>query len=490
MRWPHGWTLEMTDTLAIERFAITGVGAAGGGAGDRLGAMIARVDKQRLATSLERQCASLLNSGGGVVQIRKLQVVIDRAGVSDPDAVADQLAKAIAMAIARAVRVAPTDNVVVHASSSARFASFLVALSAGTAWSGWWFENLKPLRILPLSAAIRTVLLMDSSESCAILAAIPRDNLELVLGTLAETDADAVVHAISPQCDSHGAAEQWVQVFALPCPAAPLGASQLELYALAVCAARSVAHAATEAEGVGPLPPLAAVRIWAALTRAGTPNAAALLATADPHRWRAACPELSVSDIAALTLLTVHERAMVADAAEQAGLTDVVPAHYTRFGGLILLWTCLLDEMPDALPNAPGDPYGVAALVALSTLYPDDWHADICADAVLRALFQVHARAQFADLVAYRTQHAALLQALAIAALGNFKRRLTGFAAASFAFLLDNMLDVGARVTIDHTAVKIVLDRPKLDVLLSISGIANRTIPLSDGRILTIERAP
>jgi hypothetical protein len=102
----------------------------------------------------------------------------------------------------------------------------------------------------------------------------------------------------------------------------------------------------------------------------------------------------------------------------------------------------------------------------------------------------VHARAQFADLVAYRTLHAALLQALAIAALGNFKRRLTGFAAASFAFLLDNMLDVGARVTIDHTAVKIVLDRPKLDVLLSISGIANRTIPLSDGRILTIERAP
>lgn len=480
----------MANTLAIERFAVTGIGAACGGAGDRLGAMIASVDKQRLATSLKRQCANLLNSGDGVVQIRKLQVVIDRAGVSDPDAVADQLARAIAMAIARAVRVAPTDNIVVHASNSARFASFLVALSAGTAWSGWWFENLRPLRILPLSAAIRTVLLMDNAQSCAILAAILRDNLELVLGTLSDPDADAVVRAISPQCDSHGSAAEWAQVFGLPRPAALLGASQLALYALAACAARSVAHAATETEGVGPLPPLAAVRIWAALARAGKPNAAALLATADPHRWRTAYPELSANAIAALAQLTKQDRAMIADAAEQAGLADAVPAQYTRFGGLILLWTCLLDEMPEALPDAPGDPHGVAALVALSTLYPDDWHADFCGDAVLRALFQVHARAQFADLVAYRMQHAALLEALGIAAFVNFKRRLTGFAEASFAFLLDNMLDVGARVTIDHADIKVVLDRPKLDVLLSISGLANRTIPLPDGRILTIERAP
>lgn len=479
----------MTDTLAIERFTITGVGAAGGGAGDRLGAMIASVDKQRLATSLKRQCANLLNSGDGVVQIRKLQVVIDRAGVSDPDAVADQLARAIAMAIARAVRVAPTDNVVVHASNSARFASFLVALSAGTAWSGWWFENLKPLRILPLSAAIRTVLLMDSAESCAILAAIPRDNLELVLGTLSDPDADAVVHAIAPQCVRHGSAAQWAQLFALPRPAAPLGASQLALYAFAVSAARSAADAATEAGGTAPLPPFAAVRIWAALSRAGTPNAAALLAVADPRQWRAACPDLSVGDIAALTLLTRHERALVADAAEGAGLADAVPARYTRFGGLILLWSCLLDEMPDALPDAPGDPYGVAALMALSTLYPDDWHADICSDAVLRALFQVHAKALFTDLIAYRTQHSRMLEALAVAAFINFKRRLTGFAEASFTFILNNLLDVGAHVTIDHAAIKVVLDRPKLDVLLSISGLANRTIPLPDGRILSIERA-
>jgi hypothetical protein len=478
----------MADTLAIQRFVVTGIGAAGGGAADRMNATIAKVDKRRLSARLERQCAGILSGATGVVQIRKLHVDVDQASASDADAIADQLARAIAMAIARAVRVGSSDNIVVHASASARLASFIVSLSAGTAWSGWWFDNLKALRVLPVSAAIRTVLLQDSAQCCAILAAISVDELEFVLGSLSDPDAAAVVHALASQCGSDGDAAQWAQVFALARPASPLAFNQLALFALAICGARPTDGHVDTSAGLGLLPPIAAVRIWAAMVKSGITNAAALLTTSDPHVLRGACPDVSVSDIGSLAQLSPADRATVADAAERAGITRAVATQHTRFGGLILLWPCLLDEMPDDLPDGPGEPHGVAALLALSSLYPDDWQPEIWGDTVLRSLFQIDAQASFADLMAYLDQNTTLLENMGTATFANFKRRLTGFADASFAFLLENMLDVSARVTIGDTAIKVVLDRPKLDVLLSISGLANKVVPVPDGRILSIER--
>jgi hypothetical protein len=481
----------MADTLAIERFSITGFGAAHSGAADRFHAALAKLDKQRLAVSLQRQCADILGRTAQVIQIRKLHIDIDQPTPQNPDALADQLARAIAMAIARAARVGSSSNIVVHSSASARFASFVVSLSTGTAWSGWWFENLKPLRVLPVSAAIRTVLLMDSAETSAILAAIHPGDLEFVLGALTEADAANVVHNLALQSDRHGSTEQWARIFALARPIAPLGNSQLALLAFALSGSYPADAGSTGRNGPVHLPPIAAVRIWAALVRAGIKDASAILAAPDVHALHAACPLLSTSDIAAFAQLSMQDRAKVADAAQGAGWSSSEqPAHYTRFGGLILIWPCLLDELPDRLPDAPGDPLGVTAFLALSTLYPSDWHAEILEDAALQLLFQLDPEACLADLVAYREKNAALLHAIASATFANFKRRLTGFTDASFAFLLENMLDVGARVTIDQTIIKVVLDRPKLDVLLSISGIADKVVTLPDGRTLSIGRTP
>ena len=77
---------------------------------------------------------------------------------------------------------------------------------------------------------------------------------------------------------------------------------------------------------------------------------------------------------------------------------------------------------------------------------------------------------------------------LARAALCDFARRLPGFATASAPFLRANLLGAGAAVRIDGDALQLRLDRPPLDVLLSITGLAGPELALPDGRRLRLER--
>jgi len=64
-----------------------------------------------------------------------------------------------------------------------------------------------------------------------------------------------------------------------------------------------------------------------------------------------------------------------------------------------------------------------------------------------------------------------LVGRVACALLSLFGRRLTGMGTASASYLLDNLLDVEAWVTIDGAAAVVEIGHPPLDVLLMLSGM-------------------
>jgi hypothetical protein len=86
------------------------------------------------------------------------------------------------------------------------------------------------------------------------------------------------------------------------------------------------------------------------------------------------------------------------------------------------------------------------------------------------------------SLVSSRAARRALV-ALAAATLAAMARRLPGFAGSTAPFLWRNLLDLHATVTADE----ICIDRPPLDVLLTISGIADARVEFP-GRTLHLKR--
>ncbi len=82
-----------------------------------------------------------------------------------------------------------------------------------------------------------------------------------------------------------------------------------------------------------------------------------------------------------------------------------------------------------------------------------------------------------------------MLARLARAASAAFARRLIGFGAASAPFLWDNLLGSGAVFERVDGGWKARLARPPLDILLSLSGIAEGTVQAPAAR-LHLSRAP
>src|SRR5690606_41241162 len=69
-----------------------------------------------------------------------------------------------------------------------------------------------------------------------------------------------------------------------------------------------------------------------------------------------------------------------------------------------------------------------------------------------------------------------------------FRSSLPGFADSTPEFLRENLLSAGGAVRFDAQRVQAKLRRPPLDVLLGITGLADRTFELAGGRMLMLER--
>jgi hypothetical protein len=226
-------------------------------------------------------------------------------------------------------------------------------------------------------------------------------------------------------------------------------------------------------------------------------------------------PAIETATLARLLSLPPRARAEIATALDSCELSQTAPL-FTPFGGIFLLWPHLPSVEPERLPPGPGRPDGLLAMLSLAALFGRSRSALTLQDSVVRSAFEIDQRATLNELVSWfaqlpgnlfagqtklvreaslpaifseqRPQHR-MIRALGLSALADFALRLPGFGAASLPFLRDNLFGCGANVLVTPDIVRAVVDRPPLDVLLSISGLADRSVEVCPGRRLELERA-
>lgn len=155
----------------------------------------AGIARDELAAGLDGWLDSLR---GAVVLVRRLDVdgTVDVAG--DAHRVARYWARRIAVALIDAVERGD-DGVMRFPSDAAYRARFVVDLAAQRAWHTWFYRAFDGLRVLPASAAIRTVVLERGADGPAVLAAIGDGDWPSVLRTLGETEARRLLDTL---CDA------------------------------------------------------------------------------------------------------------------------------------------------------------------------------------------------------------------------------------------------------------------------------------------------
>ncbi len=495
--------------MTIGTFRLEGLIPAGHEDPARVRVALDGITAARLTRLAGLQLAEFGADDSRVIVIDRLEIAMADMRIDDVEWLLLQLAEGIAAA-ARIAHASAGDGVLIFASAGARLAAWLRAILRGEPVDRWWFSDFAGLALLPQSAALRTALLRDAAVGREALTTFPASERARLCIALTEIDAGLVFDAIIDTLPPGEGGAMWEAVFALPKDFADSARTGAALHALATILAGD-----TE-------PPSRAIR--SAITLRALLYRHAGRALADAVRMRdgrglgALLPEASVADIARLLSLTDAAQAAVIALCATAPGDALTPAtaSFTRHGGLLLLWPHLPTFAVDGLPEAPGQPEGVLSLLALASILPEREACSALAEDVLRAAFGVDPRAGMAVLAAWlaevppraimaaprrpadiaglpepfraaRRQHRALISA-AKQALADFARRLPGFAGSSAAFLRDNLLAIGARVTVSPGMVQAVLERPPLDVLLAISGLGDRAAPLPDGRLLILER--
>lgn len=175
----------MTDALTIGQLQIA-CRAPGAESAHRMASRMTEIAHAELGCALEDALDAAFPSGwrgdGAVVSVHR--VVLDL----DVDLAADrqQIAKVWARALARAALSAvASGDAVRFDDGSARLAAFVADLVQGRAWSCWYWRDFDGVKLLPLSTALRTVLLRDASHGLAALRRCPPDTRAQILEAMA-----------------------------------------------------------------------------------------------------------------------------------------------------------------------------------------------------------------------------------------------------------------------------------------------------------------
>jgi hypothetical protein len=518
----------MAGRFAIRRLRLAGLAPRDHPAPQSLEIRLAEAARRALAPALGHALADW--SGPEVLRVRRLEVDIAMDAAFDPDLFATLLARAIASALRRA----SGEAVVAYATRAAYLAALAEALAAGRAWQCWWLREAEGVRALPAAAAIRTVLAADARMGLEALAGLPPLRLAAVLDALGPGEAARLLDEFSAAGSGTATIEAGVATVAeatsatMGCIAAVAkvastgaGLLPLALYVRAV--------ALNESAGGPGL--AAAARAWAALSAAlaGRTEAAAA-AFLETVAGEGAVADFGVGlEIPAAARRLAHHIVRHRDA---VAASDVAPAcMFTRFGGLFLLVPTLgFDDIEEAVAGwtvAP-DPrcaaligYAVLGLCAgrvsiaawladplwrelfglslwdppialaeqLSAIPSQGWDTlEALADGLAStrdARFLLPPRTLVESRAARRT-----LARLASAILTRFARRLVGFSASSAPFLWHNLLAVPAAVERVGSCWQARLGRPPLDVLVSLSRLAEGTVSLPSGATVRLTRAP
>ena len=496
----------MPGSITIDRFSITALAAGDHPAPDRIRAKLDAVNGDTLSAAIARRLGtSPSEADERLVLLRRVDLGLTEGGTADAATLADLLAGLLAMAIAR-LSAAPAEHVVVFPTRAAFLAAFVRAVARGEAWDRWWFKRFDGLKFLPTSAALRTALADDPEQGLAALAALAEGDRMEVLRALEPSDARRLLDACPADGSPALAAALVVVATVMPPQPQRSGAhASLALVAGAVAAGSSVP--------VGTL--VRAAELLSQLQALEPEVAKAVAALLAEGRISGLPGVLAFSDVARLAPLfaapTGVRRALAARLASAPA--ETLTRRFTRFGGLILL----AQHLPRACAALP-------ALLALAACAGPANVLEAIADPVLRDLLCLPPVVEAGELEAWldeldpravealadggiapsradgrwlatpaalrdRPRVRGAVQALANAALRDLAIRLPGFSQASAPFLWRNLLNVGATITPTGEGLRATLERPPLDVLLAMSGLADRTMVLADGRALQLERA-
>lgn len=500
----------MPGRLIIERFRIKGLIPAGHENPDRVRSALERVTATRLAQQGSICLSDFRDDDPRVIVVDRLEIAMADARIDDVDLLVRQLGDGIAAAANRIAHEEAGGRLLIFDSSADRLAAFLRKVLAGEALDQWWLRDFADLQILPRSAALRTALMRDAVVGRDALATLTASESDRLCQALTEIDAGVLLDAIAETLADGEQDDIWQAALTLPRRSHTAGQVAGELRDLAELLSSFGAGLSRVA--------LTAIRIRHMLRRNASPELADAIRQGAGRKLGQLLTGASVADVACLLAPPGEARDLAVRMceAESCVIDTVADSGFTPHGGMLLLWPHLPEIEQQLVPDGPGDPAGIYAMLALAGIFEPHTAMAAMGDATIRAIFGVDQRVCVADLADWlatvppnaimplakhrgdlkglsppfggaRTQHRALVAA-GHQTLAEFTRRLPGFAGSSAAFLRVNLLTIGARTTIRPGTVHALLERPPLDVLLAISGLADRTVPLADGRLLTLER--
>lgn len=166
----------------------------------RLGALRARLDeamRTRVPDRLARTLA-IPEEDPRVVLIRRLPVRVAVRGDWSDDVIAEAWTTAIEGSLRRALEEVP-EGTMVFADRAAYLKEFLIDRATGHAHDRWYYRDFQGLALLPLSAAVRTVVLEDPfvGERALIRMSSPARNS--ILRSLSEADAARILRGLLPR---------------------------------------------------------------------------------------------------------------------------------------------------------------------------------------------------------------------------------------------------------------------------------------------------
>ncbi len=273
----------------------------------------------------------------------------------------EQLARAITTQIARTLDVelqdgTDRDNVQRFANRAAYLASFLFDVATGVAWSRWYYESFAGLRLLPISAALRTAICDEPQTGHKALGQLANNDVKQVLRALTGQDARRILETMAAHtamgdevrcCQAAWAAwlsiaaevssvtDEWQQVLYVYLTASreteEAGGLHLRRAALALVRLAQRLAGASSAQYHRLLNALTGGNVSSLYVAAGAADAEALLPLLH-------CPPVWVREVA---------HVLLAHSPGQATPAIVTPPgrRDTAFGGVFLLLP-LLDDLP------------------------------------------------------------------------------------------------------------------------------------------------
>lgn len=292
------------------------------------------------------------SSDGGIWLINNLELKVDVNASWGPEQLTRMWASQIARSLATTVQGGrDSENVVWFPDRAAYLARFLVDVADGHAWSKWYYEAFEGLKVLPVSATLRTAICEHPATGREALHQLAADELKRVLRALTAHDAHRILDSFTGDATAgeefrcfqaawsawgavDGAGDEWRNALGLylatnrdrgDVGGLPLRAAVLALLRLARCLVGG-----SPSEGV---------KLLAALT--GGDKAALYIAAGATNTEVLApllrCPSEWVQEVG---------QALVRGTGPPVDDIEVSPSlRYTSFGGLFLLLP-LVDELP------------------------------------------------------------------------------------------------------------------------------------------------